>query len=60
MHSSRMRTARSLTVSRHIPYMPPAATHAPPQPYMPPSPNHTQPPSNLACATGVTEYFDPP
>ena len=44
MHFSRMRTARSFTVSRHIPCMPPwqphtpppATMHAPQQPCMPP------------------------
>ena len=44
MHSSRMRTARSLTVSYHILCTPPSATmHAPPQPCMPP--NHACPPA---------------
>ena len=47
MHSSRMRTARSLTVSCCILRMPPPATmHAPQQPRMPPS-NHT-------CAPATT------
>ena len=59
MHSSRMRTARSLTVSRHILHMPPsnhacplATMHAPQQPRMPPATmhapgNHTCPPSTM-------------
>ena len=48
MHSSRMRTARSLTVSRRIPRTPPSPprtpprNHAcPPQPCMPPATMHT-------------------
>ena len=60
MHSSRMRTARSLTVSRHIlcmpppqpcmPHHPPATMHAPQQPHMPPSPaNHTRLPPLQPC-----------
>ena len=61
MHSSRMRTARSLTVSRHIPRMPtphahcppktthasPATMHAPQQPCTPPTAT-TGPPGNHA------------
>ena len=50
MHSSRMCTARSLTVSRHILCTPhnhaccPTAMHAPLQPCMPPAIMHTCPP----------------
>ena len=57
MHSSRMRTARSLTVSRRVLHMPPsplAAMHAPwqphttpQQPHMPPTTMHT--PHNHTC-----------
>ena len=53
MHSSRMRTARSLTVSCHILCMPPsnhthppATMHAPQQPCIPPQPST---PCNHAC-----------
>ena len=64
MYSSRMRTARSLTVSHHIPYMPPT-THKPPQPCMPPTTMHTPPqpcmppiimhaPCNHACPPTTT------
>ena len=57
MHSSRMRTARSLTISRHIPCTPPwinhahpPSNHAPPeQPCMPPEQPHMPPWSNHAC-----------
>ena len=54
MHSSRMHTACSLTVSRHNLCMPPTTRHTPWQPCMPPC-NHTcppqpcMPPGNHAC-----------
>ena len=44
MHSSRMHTARSLTVSRHIPCMPPGCHACPPLPHMPPG-CHAHPPA---------------
>ena len=47
MHSSRMRTARSLTVSRRIPCTPPC-NHACPS-TIPPSPQPCMPPHNHAC-----------
>ena len=46
MHSSRMHTARSLTVSRCIPHTHPTTTHAPPQPHMPPC-NNAYPPTTM-------------
>ena len=54
MHSSRMRTVRSLTVSRCILGTHPAImyaphTHTPQQPCMPPLPATIQPLSNHAC-----------
>ena len=64
MHSSRMRTARSLTISRRIlhtpprekPCMPPRKNHA-----HPPGSNHTHPPrSNHACPPGATTHAPPP
>ena len=68
MHSSRMRTARSLTVSRHIlrthpwkqPCIPPGSNHAcpPEQPCTPPQSNHacTPPGSNHTCPLGATTH----
>ena len=67
MHSSRMCTARSLTISCHILCTPcnhahpPTAMHGPLQPCMPPS-NHAHmhpttthaPPSNHACPPATT------
>ena len=55
MHSSRMRTARSLTVSHHKKYAcPPWSNHAhpPEQPCMPPWSNHT-------CPPGATTHAPP-
>ena len=43
MHSSRMRTARSLTVSRRILCMPPPQPHMPSRDHAPPC-NHAHPP----------------
>ena len=48
IHSSRMCTAHSLTVSRHILCNPPSNHACPPQPCMPPC-NHACPPSNHTC-----------
>ena len=67
MHSSRMRTARSLTVS---PYLivshtcPPRINHAhpPEEPRMPPPPRatmHALPGSNHACPPGATTHAPP-
>ena len=59
MHSSRMRTARSLTVSRRILCTPSATTHIPSNHTHPPS-NHAHPPatthapSNHACPLATT------
>ena len=57
MHSSRMRTARSLTVS---PYLVVSPTHTPPpqeQPHMPPWEQLHMPPwSNHACPPGATTH----
>ena len=44
MHSKRMHTARSLTVSRHIPCTPPTTMHAPA--------NHTWPPATMHAPHG--------
>ena len=67
MHSSRMRTTRSLTVSHRIPCMPPFTMHAPftthaphnhacpPQPCMPPSPQPCMPPQEAGMQTGLSE-----
>ena len=47
MHSSRMCTARSLTVSHRALHMPPLQTHMPPrQPHMLPR-HHTCPPATM-------------
>ena len=66
MHSSRMHTARSLTVSHRILCMPPGKNHTPPEkPCMPPGKNHTcplaktthAPPSkNHACPLAKTMH----
>ena len=58
MHSSRMHTARSLTVSRYLiisqAHTPRATTHAPPT-----QNNHTHPQSNHACPLGATKHAPP-
>ena len=73
MHSSRMRTARSLTVSCRIPTPPPRATmHAPPlrsnhacppdQPCMPPPQEQPRMPPrcNHTCPPRATMHTPPP
>ena len=47
MHSSRMRTAHSLTISHHIPCMPPRQPHMPSHqpPCTPPTSHHACPPA---------------
>ena len=62
MHSSRMRTARSLTVSRRIPCMPPSKQPCmtPPQLRMPPTTMHLPPAlHNHACPPGATTQAHP-
>ena len=51
MHSSRMRTARSLTVSRRIPCMPPGCHTCPQLPCMPPG-CHACPPAATHAPPG--------
>ena len=64
MHSSRMRTARSLTVSAYLVVSdarPPQSNHACPlgattHAAPPPRRNHTPPPNNHACPPGATMH----
>ena len=58
MHSSRMRTARSLTVSHRIPCMPPGRNHACPPggTTHAPSSNHAFPPEQPRMPPGATMH----